>query len=249
MSLTPEERAQRRRTFRAMGFADKVNYLYTYFKLPILVALIALLLLSSGVYRRITQKKVVLYAANVNVSMGDDVEEMVYGNFISAAGYDPRKTEVYLYRALYLSDNAADSDHQYAYASRLKLLASINSKQLDVVLMNREAYDILSNNGYLLSIPDFLSESGASCARLEPYMTANEVIIEDNSIEFELNETDTYEAVTEESVNAIELTEHPLFRRADYPAPVYLGVIANSVRLPAVNQYLDYLNALAADPV
>ena len=248
MKLTPEERAERKLSFREMGFADRVDYLYTYFKLPILVALIALFLLTSGVYRRIIQKEAVLYAANINVSMGDDVEAQVYGDFITAAGYNPKKTEVYLYRALYLSDNAADSDHEYAYASRMKLLASINSKQLDVVLMNQEAYDILSNNGYLLAMPDIFSQSGSPYTQLEPYMTANAVIVEDNSIEYNLNEADTYEAVTEEVVNAIDLTEHPLFQRAGYPDFVYLGVIANSTRLPAVHQYLEYLDTLAADP-
>ena len=248
MKLTPQERAERKLSFREMGLADRVDYLYTYYKLPILLGLIALFLLCGGVHRRITQKEAVLYAANINVSMGDDVEARVYEDFLTAAGYNPKRTEIYLYRALYLSDNAADSNHEYAYASRMKLLASINSKQLDVVLMNREAYDILSGNGYLLAMPDVFAQGESSCARLEPYMTANAVIVEDNSIEYNLNEADVYEAVTEEAVNAIELTEHPLFQRAGYPESVYLGVIANSVRLPAVHQYLAYLDALAADP-
>ena len=247
MKLTPKERAERKLSFREMGLADKIDYLYTYFKLPILVALIALFLLTSGVYRRITQKEAVLYAANINVSMGDDIESLVYADFIPAAGYNPKKSDVYLYRALYLSDNAADSDHEYAYASRMKLLASINSKQLDVVLMNREAYDILSNSGYLLSMPELLSQSDSVYTQLEPCLTANAVIVKDNAIEFNLNEADSYEAVTEEIVNAIDLTEHPLFQQAGYPDSVYLGVIANSIRFPAVYQYLEYLDTLAAD--
>lgn len=244
MSLTPEERRQRRREFRGMKPADKLSFLLTYYRLPILLGLIALILLGGGIHRRITRREPVLYAAYVNVSVGEALEARLNDDFLIAEGCDPRKQEVYLYRALYLSNGAADSDHEYAYASRLKLLASINSKQLDVVLMNREAYDILSNSGYLLPLPELLAENG--CDRLEPLLTENAVIVSDNAVEVELNEADHYEAVTENAANAIDLSEHPLFREAGFPDAVYLGAIANSPRLPAVGQYLKYLNDLAA---
>ncbi len=245
MSLTPEERRARRKEFRKMNPADKVSYLFTYYRLPILLGLILLALLIGGVCRWVSHKEPALYAAYINVSMGEELEGRLNEDFLAAAGYNPRRSEVYLYRALYLSDDAADSDHEYAYASRLKLLASINAKQLDVVLMNREAYDILSKNGYLLPLPELLAQS--DCAELEPLLAENMVIVEDNAVEFELNEAERYEAVTEEAANAIDLSSHPLFQQAGFPDAVYLGVIANSPRLPAVGQYLQYLNALAAN--
>lgn len=246
MKLTREERAARRDAFREMRAADKADYIYTYYKLPIVLALIALWLVCSTVYRQITKKEVVLYSAHINVSVGDDLERQLDAEFISATGADPRKAEVYLYRGLYLSDNASTENHQYGYASRLKLLAAIEAKQLDVVLMNQEAYDILSQNEYLLDLPGFLSENASLYHLLDPYLSANTVIVEDNAIEYNLNEADAYVAVTKEVVNGIDATAFPLFSEARFPDAVYLGVIANSPRLPDALRYMEYLASATA---
>ena len=247
MKLTKEERAARKDSFRKMNAADKAEYIFTYYKLPIVLALVALWFVSSTVYRQITKKDAVLYSAHINVSVGDNLERQLNAGFISATGANPRKAEVYLYRGLYLSDDASTENHQYGYASRLKLLASIEAKQLDVVLMNQEAYDILSQNDYLLDLSGFLSENDSFYHRLDPYLSTNIVIIEDNAIEYNLNEADEYVAVTKEVVNGVDVSAFPVFLEARFPDAVYLGVIANSPRLPAVLQYIEYLASATAE--
>ena len=246
MKLTKEERAARRNAFREMSVADKADYIFTYYKLPIILVLIALWFVCSTVYRQITKKEAVLYSAYINVSVGDDLEKQLNEEFISAAGADPRKAEVYLYRGLYLSDNASTENHQYGYASRLKLLAAIEAKQLDVVLMNQEAYDILSQNEYLLDLSGFLSEDSSFYPLLAPYLSTNTVIIEDNAIEYNLNEADEYVAVTKGVVNGIDVSAFPMFFEAQFPDAVYLGIIANSPRLSAALQYIEYLTSATA---
>ena len=247
MRLTREERAARWVSFRKMSVADKADYLWTFYKLRILLALLVLLLVCPTVYKQLTQKEVFLYSAHINVSAGDDLEALLNQGFISFAGKDPRKAEVYLYRGLYLSDNASDEDHQYGYASRIKIMASIESKQLDVVLMNREAYDIFSNNGYLLELPNLFAQDASLYHLLEPYLTANTVILEDNAVEYNLREADEYVAVTEEVVNGIDVSAFPPLMEAGFPNAVYLGVIANSPRQPAALQYIRYLTSVPAD--
>lgn len=241
MKLTKEERAARRDSFRRMNAADKADYIYTYYKLPIFLALIALWFVCSTVYRQITKKEVVLYSAHINVSVGEELERQLGEEFVSATGASPRRTEVYLYRGLYLSDDASTENHQYGYASRLKLLAAIEAKQLDVVLMNREAYDILSQNEYLLDLSGSLDDSLYQL--LKPHLSANTVILEDNAIEYNLNEADAYVAVTEEVVNGIDVSAFPAFFKARFPDTIYFGIIANSPRLPAVLQYIEYMAA------
>lgn len=243
MRLTREERADRRASFRNMGIADKIKYLYDYYKLPISLAVIALALLCSAVYRQFTKKEVILYSAHVNVSVGDTLESRLNSEFISSTGANPQKAEVYLYRGLYLSEAPSEENHQYMYASRLKIMASIEATQLDVVLMNQEAYDILSHNGYLLELPDFLSKDVSLNQFLEPYLTSNTVILEDNAVEYHLNEADQYVAITEECVNGIDVSEFSVFSDAGFPDRVYLGVIANSPRLANALQYIEYLTS------
>lgn len=244
MKLTKEERAALRASFRKMSLAGKADYIYTYYKLPIVVGLAVLYLVCSTVYRQLTKKDVVLYAALMNISVGDDLESQLDGGFVSASGADPKKAEVYLYRGLYLSDDPSEENHEYAYASKLKLMASIEAKQLDVVLMNKEAYDTYSQNGYLLDLYSLLSQDDPLYRLLEPHLTANTVIIEDNYIEYALNKTSRYHAVTKEVTNGIDVSVSPVFQEADFPDSVYLGVIANSPRIPAVIQYIEYLTAM-----
>ena len=243
MKLTQKERDALKASFRKMSLADKADYIFTYYRLPIVVGLVLLYFVGYTVYRQVTKKDVVLYTALMNISVGEDFESQLNEEFISAAGGETKKTEVYLYRGIYLSDNPTAENHQYAYASKLKLLASIEAKRLDVVLMNQEAYDIYSRNGYLLDLHDLLTPNDSQYRLLEPYLTANTVIIEDNSIELALHEASRYKAVTEEVTNGLEVSTFPIFQEAGFPDSVYLGVIANSPRFPAVIQYIDYLAA------
>ncbi|MCI7574727.1 MAG: hypothetical protein MSS94_08370, partial [Clostridiales bacterium] len=120
----------------------------------------------------------------------------------------------------------------YAYASRMKLLATVNSRQLDLVLMNREAYNLCSASGYLLDLSDILD---SAC------LTANQVILEDNAVEYNLNAAQEYTAVTETVYNALELTQLSAFQKAGFSDSVYIGIIANTPRLPESQDYLNYL--------
>lgn len=241
MRLSPEERAERRESFRRMGFREKADYVFSYYKLEIVLALVAVIVVGDVAYRQITRKEALLYSAYINISVGDDLGAALSAGFVDYAGEARKKNEVYIYRGLYLAEDPGPENHQYAYASRLKLLASIGAKKLDIVLMNREAYDILSRSGYLCAIPDILARDDPLYPLLEPYMTANTVILEDNSIEYNLNEAESYEVVSAEAVNGIEVSGFPLFREAGFQDYVYLGVIGNSGRLERVFQYIAYL--------
>ena len=243
MRLSREERGALRASFGKMRPAEKIDYLFTYYKLPIFLTLLALVLLCSTVYSHLTKKEVVLYSAHVNVSAGDTLASRLDADFITSIGGNPKRAEVRLYQGIYLSDSPSQEDHQYSYASLLKVMSSIEGKELDVVLMNREAYDIFSHNGYLLELPGLLGEEPALLPLVEPCLTANTVILEDNAIEYELGQAARYEATTEEVVNAIDVSSFPLFIEAGFPDRVYLGVIANTPRLSAALQYIEYLAA------
>lgn len=241
MSASPQERALRRDAFRKMDVRQKLDYIFTYYKLPIVLSVIALTILFSAVHRQLTKKEAVLYTALVNVSAGETLEQALTTQCIEESGANARKQEIYLYRGLYLSDEASIVNHEYAYASRLKLLGAINAKKLDVVLMNREAYDLLSRSGYLLELPELLSRDAQLLQTLEPYLVENEVILEDNAIEYNLNEAPSHEVITESAVNGVDVSDLPIFVSAGFPDAVYLGVIANSARTEWVLRYLDYL--------
>ena len=235
--MNPQEKAHRREAFRAMSPGQKAGYLWDYYKWPILLGLLALMILCSTAHRLLTRRNTALYVALVNVAVGEDLENSLTGGFLAHVGLDEKRNQVYLYADLYLSDDPAPQYHEYAYASRLKLLAAVNAKQLDTALMNRESYDLLSRSGYLLDLTGLVPPGVEDC------LTANTVILEDNATQVRLNEEQEYRAVSETVPNALDLSSLPLFRQAGFSQPVYLGVIANTPRQEEARQYLAYLLA------
>ena len=247
MKLPEKEKAALWAAFRRMSPAEKLDHIYTYYKWPIFLALAALIVLGSVLQRQLTKKEVVLYLASVNVSVGEDLEESLSEGFLRFAGANPKKQEVYWYQALYLSEDADVLNHQYAYASRMKFLGALETKQLDVMLLNREGYDLLSKSGYLLDLEDVLSrEDPALYECLRDHLTVNRVTVQDNSLEYQLGEAEELEQVFLEAENGLDLSEYPLFRDAGFANTVYLGIAANTERLEAALQYVAYLAGAGA---
>lgn len=247
MKLPEKEKAALWAAFRRMSPAEKLDHIYTYYKWPIFLALAALLVLGSVLQRQLTKKEVVLYLASVNVSVGEDLEESLSEGFLRYAGANPKKQEVYWYQALYLSEDADVLNHQYAYASRMKFLGALETKKLDVMLLNREGYDLLSKSGYLLDLEDVLSrEDPALYEQIRDHLTVNRVTVQDNSLEYQLGEAEELEQVFLDAENGLDLSDYPLFRDAGFPDTVYLGIAANTERLEAALQYVAYLTGTGA---
>ena len=234
MKLSEKEKAARKAAFRAMGPGEKLGYIWDYYKWPILLGLVLLLVLGSVLHRNLTKKEPVVYLALANVALGEDLQRELTEGYLLHAGLDGRRQEVYLYLDLYLSDEADTLNHEYAYASKMKLMGAVSAQKLDLVLMNREAWDLLSRGGYLREL------SGLPAA-LVPCLRENQVILSDNSIEYQLGEAETLQIETVTVINAVEINEFPLFSPAGFSEPVYLGLLANSPRPEASLDYLGYL--------
>ena len=136
MKLTKEQKAAHKAAFRAMSPAEKLDYIVSYYKWLILLAVICVLILGSAAHRQLTKKDPVLYLALADVVAGEDLADALTTGFLRTEGLNLRRQEVYLYRDLYLSDEADVLNHEYAYASRMKLMGAVQAQKLDVVLMN-----------------------------------------------------------------------------------------------------------------
>ena len=241
MKLPEKEKAAQKASFQAMSPAKKAEHIYTYYKWPILLGLLALIVLGSVLHRQLTKKDPVLYLAFLNVSVGKDLERQLTADYLTYAGLDARRQEIYLYKDLYISDDADTLNHEFAYASKMKLSGAISAKKLDLVLMNREAYDLLSQKAYLAELPALLKEDPALAAHLEPMLAENCVVLSDNTIEVLLGEAASEEQVTQTSVNALAVSSFPLFQNAGFDGEIYLGLVANSPRSDAALCFFRFL--------
>ena len=133
-------------------------------------------------------------------------------------------------------------NHEYAYASRMKLMGAVQAQKLDLVLMNREGYDLLSRQGYLTDLSAPAGGDGQVWPQqIAALLAENEVVLSDNSLEVLLGEADKEERVTRSVPNALSVSSLPLFRDAGFDGELYLGVIANSTRTEAAARFLEYL--------
>lgn len=221
---------------------EKLQYIWDYYKLPLLILFIFLYIISYTLYGHFTHKDTMLYAAFVNVAPSEQLAAKLSTDFLDWLEEDTSQKEFYLYEGLYLAEQESSSHTQYIYASRMKILASIDSEQLDVVFMNREAFDAFSQNGYLCNLEEVFSTKNYELYEIiKPDLVKNIVIIEDNLEEVQLDSSVTYEAVTDEYPLGLNLSHTKLMENAGFEDTVYLGIVANSPRIDTAVKYITYL--------
>lgn len=220
----------------------KIQYIWDYYKLPLAVAGILLYILVYNLYCHFTHKEIILYAALVNVNAGETLTEGLSSDFLAHRNLDPSKNKLELYTGLYLTDDELNENIQYTYASRMKILAAIDGELLDVALMNKEAFDAFSQNGYLYNLETLLLQTDADLYdAIQPDFASNITILEDNADDLLFDASASYHAVTEEHVYGIDLSRTRLVGSAGFGEPVYFGIIANSPRTSNAMEYLKYL--------
>ena len=242
MKLPEHELQAHRDAFRAMSVGEKAEYIFDYYKLPLVIALVVIVFTVTVIYRTVTHKNEVLYTAYANAVIEEPANETLTDGYLEYSGIDTRRNQVYCYQGLYLTGDPNLVNHQYAYASRLKILAAIEAQELDVVIMDRQAYDLLSNSGMLLDLAPILQGQDATSSLLREHLVSNDVILEDNRIEVDLSEADEYVAVTREDANAIDISSSGIFD--GFTGEVYVGIIANTPRLETSLDFIAYVLGL-----
>lgn len=225
-----------------MKFRKEIQYIWDYYKFPLVVLCIFLYIIGYFLYGHFTRKDTILYTALVNVSASESLTQQLSTDFIPYIKEDSSKKELQLYTGLYLTDDENNPNHEYTYASRMKILASIDGEQLDVVLMNKESFDAFSQNGYLYNLEALLSnECPALYEKWKPYLVTNTIILEDNSTDVQLDPSISYQAVTEEAPTGLSISQTGLLHDANFSDTVYLGIVANTPRADTAVQYIQYL--------
>lgn len=242
MNRSEKDYRDARAAYRQLPLRQKLGHIWLYHKWPILLSLTAVLVLGSVIYRVLTRKEPVLYLALVNVAVGSELEQPLTEGFLEAAGFDPARQALQLYPDLYLARETDEQTHRSAYATRIKLMASVEQQQLDLILMSGESYGILSSQGYLLPVAELLEQAPELTDALAPLITENEVTLEDNDIEYQLGEAAEHRVVTETVANGLRLDPLPFFA-ARFEEPLYLGIVANTPRRGVCLDFLRYLLA------
>ncbi len=229
----------------------KLRYIFDYYKFPLVLAGILLYVIIWSIWRNAVKQDYGLYVGLVNVVPSEELTAELGNDFYLQESSDPNSepdqpVHILLYQGLFLTTDPNSEYHQYTYASRMKLLGAMNANRLDLVLMDREAFDAFSQNGYLTDLSLLFSdpENSEESEDLTDMLVQNVFIEEDNSTDVMLGNTDQYHAVTREGMYGLDLSRSsPLFREADLSGTVYLGIVENSPRKKEAVQYVQLLTS------
>lgn len=222
---SPETSGSRERkwSIKDVHGTAKIGYIWEYYKLPIAVSCIFLYIAGYLIYGRLTHKDTILYTALVNVSASDAFAEELSTGFLAGHGADVGKEQVTIYDGLYLTEDESDVDHGYVYASNTKITGSIAGELLDVVLMDRTAFDILSRNGCFCDLGQLLLQEAPDL-----YEKLQSCLITD------AEGADAYPA-------AVDISRSDLILKEGFDGTLYLGIIKNAPHMENAVAYLRYL--------
>lgn len=220
----------------------KIRYIWDYYKLPIFIAIVLVYILGYFIYGKITHRDMILYTAAVNVGDTDELQVYLKDDFLKKEKINTKKEDMTLYHGLYLTTDTESEYYGYSYASEMKIIGALEAKQLDVVIMDREAFDAFCANGYLEDLDKFLPKYDSKLySEHKNDLVSNTIILSDNADEVSRNKDIAYEAETKEATLGLSLTDSSFAGKFGIKDDVFVGVIKDSTRQSCICDYIRYL--------
>lgn len=246
-----------------MSKMQKAGYIWDYYKIPILILLVILYFIGYAGYRYAVRTYPVLYVDAVNLFTDDEVTSFLTDGYKEAAGLKPREVVEYQSGLLLTADMSSPYYGQSSAAAQVKVLASITAHQLDIVLMDREAFDIFAQEGSLhdlealMASEEITEQQKELLTKLSPRFAANTAGPQAGSTQVDGTQagstqdesgaaaaeemTEEEMAAGEEHMFAIELSGTKLDQTSATGEPLYLGILVNTPRMDTVLSWVDYL--------
>ncbi len=206
---------------KEMPFKKKAAYLWEYYKLHALAAIIVIATVTYMVKEIVTPNiEPQLYAAFINNTIDETVLEEYEQKFSELLMINPEREEVVINPQFYLS-----GDSNYAMDMRQVLSTYVAAQEVDIIIAPKSEFETFSYYGYMYSLSDLLPTDLYSS--LSDYFYIG--LQEDN---------------TEEKVYGIYMNETELFKnysKATEEDPYILGVIGNTTHLENSIEFIQFL--------
>lgn len=153
-----EQRQEESRKLKSMTFPQKLDYIWTYYKAPILITLSILILVIYTVHHLVTNnQESILYTMVLNANGQDSTHgDDLFDTFLLEQGYNlddymvERNTSIYLTQ----TESGDYSDPQMFSA----LYTLLMSGSVDNVLASEDLVQIIAEAGYFMPLSEYLSE-------------------------------------------------------------------------------------------
>lgn len=254
-----DEIRQQHMKAKDMSFKGKLSYFWYYYKVHTFVAIAVLIFGTAFIYNIVTAKDYNFYGIMLNSSQLDGEKlELSFGEY---AGLDMENYECFIDTLTTLSYQAQS---QYEYATFQKLVALVQSKDLDVMVLDAQVFYNFSFNGMLMDLRNVLSEE--ELAKYEgniyylDYAEVRKAEEEAANQEIISESPDRNQATPEEIAAEAETHRYPENMEEPIPVgifaeeaplctktgcynglvPVY-GISVTSERTDTAKKYLDYI--------
>lgn len=212
--------------WKSMSAGDRASYIWTYYKIPIIIGVVILCFIGYWIAGWITRTNEILYTGSVNLVLSEEQQYALTDAYTSdpSRGFGKRDRVSFTDMG-FISDDPNAWASPVAGATQVKLLASIAADQLDVVFMDQAAFDMFSADDALLDLKELAGISGSFVEN-----TVSGVEGEDGE-----KSPDTLKWL------GIDMTDNPLIKGAGFDGPVYAGILAQSSRIDESIDYLQYV--------
>lgn len=188
---------ERFRTFKQLSAKQKLQYIWDYYKIHIIVTVVLICAIFSIVKTVKHAGSVDLYVAYVNVAVDDKVTD----EFANSSGLI-----ISSYKDLLITEDPSSENLEYAYASSMKLTSALSADRLDVIIGDSYAMAYANKAEYLVDIEEFVGAFNPQLLdKLKPLF-----LIDDNGKPY-----------------AIDVSALGPFADAGYSEPIYLGIVAS----------------------
>ena len=142
--------------FKNMTTNQKIEYIFDYYKFHIGAVILVLAIIIYILHGIITHKDPAINITVSNLYLDTETETLITDSFLKSQNIDTNKNKAEIYSiAVTKEDNAGA---EYTYASHMKLMTMITAEQIDVILMDKNSYELFSSEGYLSDLRDYISD-------------------------------------------------------------------------------------------
>jgi len=221
---------------------EKLDHIFTYFKVPIFVALFFIVFTVSMIVHVVTQKDLALSVYCLNSPTLDDAPDVFANEFAQAAQIDLDENEVIVYTNMIVDD----SDAQGAYETAQVIMAKMSAQLVDILATDTRTMTQYAYGETFLDLTQVLTPE--QLEKLEDQLVYYDAGFENPSV---MDETpviypdpEDLESMKQPVPFAILIPVESRFSQACFPLyknPVALGVVANTANLDNVKSFLNFI--------
>lgn len=159
-----DEFKEERAALKNAGFKAKWNYFWDYYKLPVVITAIAIVLITTLVVQIVQRKDTALFVAMINSGELQAEPSLYLNDFCEYAGIDTENSTALFDTTMYIDfDNLND----VTKSSLEKMMVYVAAQEVDAVVTAADMFEYYGYGPTFMDLREFLTEE--QIAKYEPY--------------------------------------------------------------------------------